>query len=98
MAKTKSDVEKLQDEVAKLREELAKEETKAAEVTQKTNDDIVVAQLEGEKARLQAQLQAAKAQSAPTASAPLEAMRQQVELANAQRQAAEELTQTDKEA
>lgn len=98
MAKSENKVDSLRSEVDKLREQVAKEEAKASESARKADDDIVVAQLEAEKARLQAQLAQAKAVSTPQESAPLNAVREQMELAVAQQRAAEELNKTDKEA
>lgn len=102
MATSDEDLKKKQEHVARLREQVAAEEAKRVTREAELANDVTMAQLTAEEARLEAQLTAARQANKVTAvkdgaSAPLQSAREQMEQALAVQKAQEQASdQADK--
>lgn len=102
MPTTDDALRKQQDKVTKLRQQLADEERKRTAREREVANDITMAQLQAEEARLQSQLIAAKERNKVSAvrsgaEAPLESAREALREAEQQSAATEAATAKDKE-
>lgn len=100
MPTSDEDLQKMQDEVQKLRDKVAAERDTAARRTRELDNDVTAANLQAEKARLEAELAVAKDSNKVSnvkagAAGPLGAAQDQLSLAQAQAKMQEELRKND---
>lgn len=95
MPTSDEDLQKKSDRVQKLREQVAAEESKRTTRERELANDVTMAQLEAEEAKLEARLAATKEQGKVSAvkegaAAPLSAAKEEMERAVAQKKAVED--------
>lgn len=95
---TEDDLEKQRERVDQLREQLASEQAKTLEATSGSHNEVELAQLKAEEARLEADLANAKRASAAAKDAPKLPVAQAKERMEAEVARQKALAQADKEA